>query len=208
MPTLQVSHALEKERKVQIVKNWWYEGNACDKEVWGLGLLFQGAFLSTTSSTAIANVTVKQDTIDHVHHVYVNPDHPVFDLSPDSLCGHSVRHFEQLPDIVRSLTDVTDSDKEPLPLLENQRDLFFHEDIDGAYYMGGIHGGLGLGTVFLGFNRGYRIIDASDHCWLDELAELDESGAHLLPAAPMIEEEGFVVAEFSDQEDDDETYDW
>ncbi|KAG0709718.1 hypothetical protein DFH29DRAFT_1064956 [Suillus ampliporus] len=40
--------------------------------------------------------------------------------------------------------------------------------------MGGIHGGLGLGTVFLGFNRGYRAIDASDHCWLDELAELDE----------------------------------
>ncbi|KAG0692533.1 hypothetical protein DFH29DRAFT_1084687 [Suillus ampliporus] len=96
--------------------------------------------------------------------------------------------------VVGSLADVADLDEEPLPLLENQRDLFFHEDIDGAYYMGGIHGGLGL--------------DASDHHQLDELAELDEPGAHLLPAAPIVEEEGLVVTEFSDEEVNDETYEW
>ncbi|KAG0702571.1 hypothetical protein DFH29DRAFT_999267 [Suillus ampliporus] len=45
-------------------------------------------------------------------------------------------------------------------------------------------------------------VDASDHRWLDELAELDKPGAHLLPAAPIIEEEGLVVTEFSDEEND------
>ncbi|KAG0709267.1 hypothetical protein DFH29DRAFT_1065192 [Suillus ampliporus] len=159
-------------------------------------------------------VTVKQDAIDFVRNLYVNPDHPVFDLVPQPLNDfiqccyddlhrppvtrqsvwtiyldlfHSIRHSEQLPAVVGSLADVADLDEEPLPLLENQRDLFFHEDIDGAYYMGGIHGGLGL--------------DASDHHRLDELAELDEP-------APIVEEEGLVVTEFSDEEVNDETYEW
>ncbi|KAG1821416.1 hypothetical protein EV424DRAFT_1539144 [Suillus variegatus] len=166
-------------------------------------------------------VTVKQDAIDHIRSVYVNPDHPVFDLVPQPLNDfiqrcydelgrppvtrqsvwtiyldlyHSMQRSVQVPAIVRSLTDITDADEEPLPLLENQKDLFFREDADGAYYMGGIHGGLGL--------------DASDHRRLDELAELDEPGAHLLPAAPIVEEEGLVVTDFSDEEEDDETYDW
>lgn len=50
----------------------------------------------------------------------------------------------------------------------------------------------------------------SDHHRLDELAELDEPAAHLLPA-PIIEEGGLVVTEFSDQDDDnddDEMYEW
>ncbi|KAG0701545.1 hypothetical protein DFH29DRAFT_1079976 [Suillus ampliporus] len=50
--------------------------------------------------------------------------------------------------------------------------------------------------------------DASDHRRLDELPELDKPGAHLLPAAPIIEEEGLVVTEFSDEEVNDETYEW
>ncbi|KAG2029121.1 hypothetical protein BDR03DRAFT_1018871 [Suillus americanus] len=166
-------------------------------------------------------VTVKQDDIDYVRHLYVDPDHPVFDLVPRPLNNFiqgcykdlgrppitrqsvwmiyldlydSMQHSVQVPAIVRSLTDGTDPDKEPLPLLENQNDLFFHEDTDGTYYMGGIHGGQGL--------------DASDHHRLDELAELDEPGAHLLPTAPIIEEEALVIAEFSDEEDNDETFDW
>ncbi|KAG2344574.1 hypothetical protein BDR05DRAFT_947268 [Suillus weaverae] len=114
-------------------------------------------------------VTVKQDDIAHVRSLYVNPDHP-----------HSVK----VPAVVRSLTD---PDEEPLPLLKNQNDLFFREDTDEGYYMGGIHGGQGL--------------DASDHRRLDELAELDEP-------ALIIEEEGLVIAGFSDEEDHDETYDW
>ncbi|KAG2028401.1 hypothetical protein BDR03DRAFT_1019860 [Suillus americanus] len=50
-------------------------------------------------------------------------------------------------------------------------------------------------------------LDASDHCWLDELAELDEPGAHLLPTALIVEEEGLVIAKFSD-DDNDKTYNW
>ncbi|KAG1801310.1 hypothetical protein EV424DRAFT_1586045 [Suillus variegatus] len=168
-------------------------------------------------------VTVTQDAIDHVRNLYVKPDHPVFDLVPQPLNNfigrcyddlgrppvirqsvwtiyldllHSIQLFEQLPAAIRSLTDATDLDEGALPLLDNQRDLFFHEDIDGAYYMGGVHGGQGL--------------DMSDHHRLDELAELDEPAAHLLPA-PIIEEGGLVVTEFSDQDDDnddDEMYEW
>ncbi|KAG2077799.1 hypothetical protein BDR04DRAFT_1147518 [Suillus decipiens] len=169
-------------------------------------------------------VMVTQDAIDHVRNIYVKPDHPIFDLVPQSLNDfigrcyddlgrppvthqsvwtiyldllHSIQLFEQLPATIRSLTDATDLDEGTLPLLNNQRDLFFHEDTDGTYYMGGIHGGQGL--------------DMSDHCRLDELAELDEPGAHLLPAVPIIEEGGLVVTEFSDQDDDnddDEMYEW
>lgn len=108
----------------------------------------------------------------------MNPDHPVFDLVPRRLNNFiqgcyedlgrppitrqsvwtiyldlydSMQRSVQVPAVVRSLTDGTDPDEEeePLPLLENQNDLFFHEDTDGAYYMGGIHGGQGLGTFSL-----------------------------------------------------------
>ncbi|KAG1875957.1 hypothetical protein C8R48DRAFT_591755 [Suillus tomentosus] len=124
-------------------------------------------------------VMVTQDAIDHVRNIYVKPDHPVFDLVPQPLNDfigrcyddlgrppvtrqsvwtiyldlfHSIRHFEQLPAAIRSLTDATDLDEGTLPLLNNQRDLFFHEDTDGTYYMGGVHGGQGLGMCSLSFN--------------------------------------------------------
>ncbi|KAG2126429.1 hypothetical protein BD769DRAFT_1388130 [Suillus cothurnatus] len=119
-------------------------------------------------------VTVKQDAIDHVHNIYVKPNHPVFNLVPKPLsdliqdCYDNLGcppHSAQIPAIVNSLTDVTNSDEEPLPLLENQKDLFFYGDTDNA----------------------------SDHCQLDELAELDEPGVNLLPTAPIIEEESLVI---------------
>jgi hypothetical protein len=106
----------------------------------------------------------------------VKPDHPVFDLVPKPLNDliqdcyddlghppvtrqstwtiylalyHSIQHSAQTPAVVDSLTDViTNSDEEPLPLLDNQKDLFFHGDTDSAYYMGGIHGGHGLSMFF------------------------------------------------------------
>ncbi|KIK32530.1 hypothetical protein CY34DRAFT_27200 [Suillus luteus UH-Slu-Lm8-n1] len=46
--------------------------------------------------------------------------------------------YEQLPPMV-----LTDKDDDSLLLLENHKDLPFHED-DGAYYMGGVGGGLDL----------------------------------------------------------------
>ncbi|KAG2043745.1 hypothetical protein BDR03DRAFT_1004991 [Suillus americanus] len=147
-------------------------------------------------------VTVTQDAIDHVRNLYVKTDHLVFDLVPQPLNNFIVvtmtwAVLQSPATAIRSLTDAADLDEGALPLLDNQRDLFFHEDIDGTYYMGGVHGGQGL--------------DMSDHRWLDELAELDEPAAHLLPAAPIIEEGGLVVTEFSDEDDDndnDEMYEW
>ncbi|KAG1754162.1 hypothetical protein EDB19DRAFT_1902323 [Suillus lakei] len=130
-------------------------------------------------------VTVKQDDIDYVRRLYVDPDHPVFDLVPRPLNDFIQGCYEDLgrPPITRQAFASPRKPKRP----------FFHEDTDGTYYMGGIHGGQGL--------------DASDHHRLDELAELDEPGAHLLPTAPIIEEEALVIAEFSDEEDNDETFD-
>jgi hypothetical protein len=85
----------------------------------------------------------------------VDPDHPVFDLVPRPLNNFiqgcyedlgrppitrqsvwtiyldlydSMQRSVQVPAIVRSLTDGTDPDEEPLSLLENQNNLFFHED--------------------------------------------------------------------------------
>jgi hypothetical protein len=49
--------------------------------------------------------------------------------------------YERLPQIV-----LADEDDDPLPLLENHHDLPFREDDNGAYYMGGVGGGLGLGA--------------------------------------------------------------
>jgi hypothetical protein len=40
---------------------------------------------------------------------------------------------------------LTDEDDDSLSLLENHKDLPFHEG-DGAYYMGGVGGELGLGA--------------------------------------------------------------
>jgi hypothetical protein len=52
------------------------------------------------------------------------------------------RLYEQLPPPVVLSAD--DLDDDFLPLLENHEDLPFHDRNDGAYYMGGVGGGLGL----------------------------------------------------------------
>ncbi|KAG1876492.1 hypothetical protein DFJ58DRAFT_720957 [Suillus subalutaceus] len=149
---------------------------------------------------------------NHVQRTYVKPNHPVFDLVPQPLdqfiqhCYddlgrppvtgqtawhiylnllHSIRLAEQLPPMVDG-----DVDEGHLPLLEHQRELLCADD---AYYMGGVHGGLGL--------------DASDHRQLDSLVEQDEPDPSLLPAEQVVEEEG-LVAWFSDKEEEDETYEW
>ncbi|KAG2080493.1 hypothetical protein BD769DRAFT_1684951 [Suillus cothurnatus] len=157
-------------------------------------------------------VIVDQDSIDHVRHMYVKPNHPVFDLVPQPLDQyiqhryddlgqppvnrqsawrvyldilHSIQIATQLPPLINVLID-----EDPLPLLEHQRELLCAND---AHYMGGVRGGLGL--------------DASDHRQLDLLVEQDKPDASLLPAEQVIEEEG-LAAWFSDEEEADETDDW
>ncbi|KAG1855589.1 hypothetical protein F4604DRAFT_1932219 [Suillus subluteus] len=91
------------------------------------------------------------------------------------------------------LVDDNDINEDHLPLLENQRELLFGKAANDTYYMGGVHGGLGFNT--------------SDHHQLDSLAEQDEPNASLLPAEQVVKEEG-LVAWFSDDEENDETYEW
>lgn len=54
-----VLKALEKERKVQIVQNRWYEGNAWDKEVWAYckenGIIYQYVRLVLQSCPTVNN---------------------------------------------------------------------------------------------------------------------------------------------------------
>jgi len=97
--------------------------------------------------------------------MYVKPDHPVFDLVPQPL-DHFIQHrYDDLgrPPVTRQSAwhiylDLLHSiqlakqmvdgnaDEDHLPLLEHQRELLCTDD---AYYMGGVHGGLGLGMSFV-----------------------------------------------------------
>lgn len=47
-------------------------------------------------------------------------------------------------------------DDDFLPLLEDHQDLPFHDGNDGAYYMGGVGGGLGLGASFPSCMQHYK----------------------------------------------------
>lgn len=65
-----VLKALEKERKVQIVQNRWYEGNAWDKDVWAYckenGIIYQ-SFWTLTGSPALlthSHTTSLADKLD------------------------------------------------------------------------------------------------------------------------------------------------
>ncbi|KAG1738724.1 hypothetical protein EDB19DRAFT_1636175, partial [Suillus lakei] len=114
-------------------------------------------------------VTIDQDGIDHVRHTYIKPDHPVFDLVPQPLDHYIQHHYDDLgwPPVTRQsawriyldllhsiqlaeqllpLIVYGDVDEDNLPLLEHQRELLC---ADSTYYMGGVHGGLGLGTSFV-----------------------------------------------------------
>ncbi|KAG1811329.1 hypothetical protein EV424DRAFT_1542550 [Suillus variegatus] len=131
-------------------------------------------------------VTVDQDSIDHVWHIYIKSDHPVFDLVPQPLDHYIQYHYDDLGrppvtrqsawriylDLLQSIQLAEqvpppivygDFDEDNLPLLEHQRELLCADDT----YMGGVHGGLGL--------------DASDHRRLDSLIEEDELDTPLLP---------------------------
>ncbi|KAG1786733.1 uncharacterized protein HD556DRAFT_1449391 [Suillus plorans] len=142
-----------------------------------------------------ASFNLLMDGIDHVHQVYVKPDHPVFDLVPQALnqfIQHCYDDLGQPPLTRQSLPPMVDdnTNEDPLPLLKNQRDLLCANDAD---YMGGVHGGLSL--------------DTSDHHRLDSLIEEDEPDTSLLPNGQVAEEEG-LFAWFSDEGEEDETHEW
>jgi hypothetical protein len=144
--------------------------------------------------------------VDHVRATYIKPGHPVFDLVPSDLGDTFQMCYERLgrPVVNRKsawtvylgllrifsalietrprmpLPDSIEEDEE-LPLLQEHRDLPFHEEPNGYYYMGGVRGGLGL--------------DDGHHRLLDDLTHEDE------PDVPHeADNAGLVVWEFSDEE--------
>ncbi|KAG2339324.1 hypothetical protein BDR05DRAFT_977759 [Suillus weaverae] len=117
-----------------------------------------------------SKITVERKALDHVRDLYINPSHVVFDLFPQPLGTLIQRCYEELGcpsvtrqsawDVYRGLLDmlqvheeipsaisVFEDVEEDLPLLENQQDLPYCEENNGTYYMGGVGGGLGLGTI-------------------------------------------------------------
>ncbi|KAI6139077.1 hypothetical protein EDD17DRAFT_1516715 [Pisolithus thermaeus] len=115
---------------------------------------------------------VDKAALKHICQLYVNTSHVVFDLVPRPLNAHLEEHYNDLgcPTITcqtiwhiyldllhtiqdhalilhlhTSLSESTDVDDE-LPLLKGQHDLPLNETDQGYYYMGGVGGGLGLGS--------------------------------------------------------------
>ncbi|KAI6102277.1 hypothetical protein F5141DRAFT_1065751, partial [Pisolithus sp. B1] len=111
---------------------------------------------------------VDKAALKHVHQLYINTGHLVFDLVPCPLhvlleeCYndlghptvtcltiwhiyldllHAVQDHALHSDLPTSPAD-TDAD-DNLPLLKGQCDLPFNDNDDGYYYMGGVGGGLG-----------------------------------------------------------------
>ncbi|KAG6372780.1 hypothetical protein JVT61DRAFT_7179 [Boletus reticuloceps] len=111
-------------------------------------------------------VTITPDAIDHVRQLYINPNHPVFDLVPASLGNfiefcydnlgcppihHSsiwmiygrlldlLQQCQGMPAILVELDNCVAGNNEDLPLIEGLEDLHEKEG-----YFGGVANGLGL----------------------------------------------------------------
>ncbi|KAG0709187.1 hypothetical protein DFH29DRAFT_978772 [Suillus ampliporus] len=118
-------------------------------------------------------VSIDHEGIDYVRDFYINASNPVFDLVPPML-GDFIEHcYDAMgrPAVTRSsvwnvyrnvlsavqlaenphrnllLTENEDAPTGALPLIGGHADLPFNEEPDGMYYMGGVCGGLGLGTI-------------------------------------------------------------
>ncbi|KAG0700184.1 hypothetical protein DFH29DRAFT_1001359 [Suillus ampliporus] len=89
---------------------------------------------------------------------------------------------------------LTDEDNDSLLLLKNHKDLLFYED-NGAYYMSGVSGGLG--------------IDESHLRQLDALIQKDEPDVSLAEDnLERLNHAGLVVWEFSNDEDEAVVDEW
>ncbi|KAG2743521.1 hypothetical protein P692DRAFT_20878373 [Suillus brevipes Sb2] len=160
-------------------------------------------------------ITAERDAIDHVRGIYINPNHPVFDLVPANLNNYIQQCYKRMgcPIVDRGsawtvycallntlqhnsdlglLDDTGDEDSdgelEDLPLLDNHQDLPFNEV---GYYMGGVGGGLGLDTVH--------------HRQLESLVEEDEPDVPVDGDVNLVglDHDGLVVWDFSNNEDDE-----
>ncbi|KAG1896356.1 uncharacterized protein F5891DRAFT_1130312 [Suillus fuscotomentosus] len=117
-------------------------------------------------------VSIDHEGIDYVRNFYINASNPVFDIVPPML-GDFIEHcYDAMGrpavtrlsvwDVYRNilsavqlaenphpnllLTENEDAHASALQLIGGHADLPFNEEMDGMYYMGGVRGGLGLGT--------------------------------------------------------------
>ncbi|KAG2134218.1 hypothetical protein BD769DRAFT_1385810 [Suillus cothurnatus] len=164
-------------------------------------------------------IVLEPGAIDHVRDTYIDPNHAVFDLVPQEFGDFIQRCYEELGrplvnrqsawtiyldlhQVISQLYErllqivLADEDDDPLPLLENHHDLPFREDDNGAYYMGGVGGGLGL--------------DELHSRQLDMLAQEDEPEVAVVGENNLegLDHAGLVVWEFSDDEDEAAVDEW
>ncbi|KAG1822254.1 hypothetical protein EV424DRAFT_1346626 [Suillus variegatus] len=116
-------------------------------------------------------IQIEPEALDYVQNLYIKSSHIVFDLVPEAF-GKCIQHcYDNLsrPVVTRQtawntyrllLDALCTADKLPqqiqllddevedfVPLLDDYRDLPSREEPNGAYYMGGVGGGLGLGSL-------------------------------------------------------------
>ncbi|KAG1796186.1 hypothetical protein EV424DRAFT_1353195 [Suillus variegatus] len=162
-------------------------------------------------------IKIEHKALDHVRNLYIKPSHCVFDLVPEAFGGciqrcydelghpvvtrqsawniyllllHTLQMADELPCQIQLLDD---DDDDFVPLLDDYQDLPSREEPNGAYYMGGVGGGLGLDTEHL-------------H-QLDSLTDSDKPNITLGVDEDLVglDHAGLVVWEFSDCKSDDET---
>ncbi|KAI5981231.1 hypothetical protein EDD15DRAFT_2535399 [Pisolithus albus] len=157
---------------------------------------------------------VDKAALKHVHQLYINTGHPVFDLVPRPLHEVLEECYNDLGrpavtrltvwrvylDLLRAVRDhatlhldlptsPADADADDdLPLLKGQCDLPFNDNDDGYYYMGGIEADL--------------LADETHVHQLDELENIEE-GHYIIEGGPDI-----VVSQFSDEESVGNEDDW
>ncbi|KAG2741583.1 hypothetical protein P692DRAFT_201810242 [Suillus brevipes Sb2] len=98
--------------------------------------------------------------------------------------------FEQQTLNLGTLCLISCKGDKDLPLLQEHRDLPFHEETTGYYYMGGVHGGLGLNDGHHQLLYGLTQEDKPD---VSHEADANVTG---------LDNAGLVVWEFSDEDED------
>ncbi|KAG2125170.1 hypothetical protein DEU56DRAFT_759413 [Suillus clintonianus] len=164
-------------------------------------------------------IKIEPEALNYVRNLYIKSSHIVFDLVPEAF-GKCIQHcyddlsrpvvtrqtawntYRLLLDALRTADELPqhiqlldDEVEDFVPLLDDYRDLPSCEEPNGAYYMGGVGGGLGLDTEHL-------------H-QLDVLSSNDEPDITLGTDENLVglDHAGLVVWEFSDCESDDEIVD-
>ncbi|KAI6156782.1 hypothetical protein BKA82DRAFT_4009317 [Pisolithus tinctorius] len=167
----------------------------------------------------LQRMIVTKATLKHVRELYVDANHPVFDLVPRALNAHleecynilgrpaitrftiwdvyldllhAVQDCALLPSLSVSLSTDTEAN-DSLPLLDGQRDLPLHKTNNGYYYMGRVGGGLSLGA---------EVFPDEIHVW--HLNDLDDAKNE----PDVIKGPDVVITEFSDEEGVDNEDDW